>query len=60
VADKHQVEGGGCLILNVPSPRVIGEPEADYQARIERERQELAKQAAPGTKLVDGDWPLNV
>jgi hypothetical protein len=63
VTEKDQVEGaGGITALIIPPPRVTGEPQADEEARMERDRllREAAAQAPPGTKLVIGDWPLRV
>src|SRR4051812_48420625 len=45
VKEKLQLEGAGaaCVVFQVPPPRVIGEPEADYHARVEQEK--LVKEA---------------
>lgn len=47
----------GVVVLHMPPPRVIGEPEADAAARSEHEQQsrQLSGQAPPGSKVVVGD-----
>ena len=54
--------GPAFVVLNIPPPKVIGEPEADRAAEEERNRQikELAAQAPPNSKVVVGDCWLKV
>ncbi len=61
VTERVEVQGGGAyVVLNVPAPKVIGESEEDYAARMKQQAKLAAEHAPPGSKVIAGDWPLRV
>jgi uncharacterized protein DUF5681 len=59
VAEKMKVEATGpvCVVMNIPAPRLIGEPEADAlaQAVHEQKVREFHQSVPPSTLVVQGE-----